>query len=115
MQRSMAENQNTIEEMTLRRKQRERETEAAGILAMAHANYEKGLKEQEVAGKMPEQELELKRLQLVVEGLKYYGQSAWRYPDEMQGFMEQLKPYLRLGPMSADEATVAARGVEAWK
>lgn len=100
MQRQMAENQVTIEEMKLKAKQRQAESEAAAIIAMAQANYEKGCKEQEVAGKMPVQELELKRMELIVRGLNYYGNAAWRYPDEMQGFMDQLRPFLRLGPMS---------------
>merc|ERR550514_533253 len=103
MQREMAENQNAIEEMRLKQKQREAETEAASILAMAQATYEKGIKEQEVKSHMPPQELELKRLALVVEGMKNYGQAAWRYPEEMHGLMQQLKPFLRVGPMSAND------------
>merc|ERR1711988_1060341 len=101
MQREMAENQTAIEEMRLQQKQREAETEAAAVQAMAIANYERGIKEQEVASRMPPQELELKRLELIVEGMKHFGQAAWRHPQEMQSFMNQLKPYLRLGPMSA--------------
>merc|ERR1712232_400131 len=103
MQREMAENQNAIEEMRLRQKQRQAETEAAAILAMAQANYESGLKEQEVKSRMPPQELELKRLELIVDGMKHYGQAAWRHPEEMQSFMNQLKPFLRLGPMSVSD------------
>merc|ERR1719316_1284008 len=81
MQREMAENQNAIEEMRLKQKQRQAETEAAAILAMAQANYESGMKEQEVKSKMPPQELELKRLELIVDGMRNYGQAAWRYPE----------------------------------
>eukprot|EP00746_Dinoflagellata_sp_MGD_P146068 gnl/MRDRNA2_/MRDRNA2_78593_c0_seq1.p1 gnl/MRDRNA2_/MRDRNA2_78593_c0~~gnl/MRDRNA2_/MRDRNA2_78593_c0_seq1.p1 ORF type:complete len:879 (-),score=217.14 gnl/MRDRNA2_/MRDRNA2_78593_c0_seq1:349-2985(-) len=103
MQREMAENQTAIEEMRLKQKQREAETEAASVLAMATANYERGIKEQEVASRMPPQELELKRLELIVEGMKHFGQAAWRHPDEMQSFMHQLKPFLRLGPMNAKQ------------
>merc|ERR1712232_1320571 len=103
MQREMAENQTAIEEMRLKQKQREAETEAAAILAMASANHERGIKEQEVASKMPAQELELKRLELIVEGMKNFGQAAWCHPQEMQGFMDQLKPYLRIGPMTAND------------
>merc|ERR1711904_131094 len=103
MQREMAENQTAIEEMRLKQKQREAETEAASVQAMATANYERGIKEQEVASRMPPQELELKRLELIVEGMKHFGQAAWRHPEEMQGFMKELKPYLRLGPMTAND------------
>merc|ERR550537_417403 len=103
MQREMAENQTAIEEMRLKQKQREAETEAAAILAMAEASYERGIKEQEVASRMPAQELELKRLELIVEGMKHFGSAAWRHPEEMQSLMNQLKPYLRLGPMSASD------------
>merc|ERR1719197_245145 len=105
MQREMAENQNAIEELRLRQKQREAETEAAAIRAMATANYERGLKEQEVKSHMPPQELELRRLELIVEGMKHFGQAAWRHPEEMQSLMNQLKPYLRLGPMTAGDLT----------
>lgn len=111
MQREMAENQNAIEEMKQKQKQREAETEAASILAMANANYERGLKEQEVASRMPPQELELKRLELVVEAMKGFGQAAWRHPEEMQGMMNQLKPFLRLGPMSAKDFQNVAHSV----
>merc|ERR1712139_183191 len=103
MQREMAENQTAIEEMKQKQKQREAETEAASILAMANASYERGIKEQEVASRMPPQELELKRLELIVEGMKHFGHAAWRHPEEMQSFMHQLKPYLRLGPMTAHQ------------
>jgi hypothetical protein len=103
MQREMAENQTAIEEMRLKQKQREAETEAAAMLAMAEASYERGIKEQEVASRMPAQELELKRLELIVEGMKHFGSAAWRHPEEMQSLMNQLKPYLRLGPMSASD------------
>merc|ERR1719390_29763 len=108
MQREMAENQTAIEEMRLKQKQREAETEAAAMLAMADASYERGIKEQEVASRMPAQELELKRLELIVEGMKHFGPAAWRHPEEMQSLMNQLKPFLRLGPMSAGELLSAA-------
>merc|ERR1711904_761339 len=111
MQREMAENQNAIEEMKQKQKQREAETEAASILAMANANYERGLKEQEVASRMPPQELELKRLELVGEAMKGFGQAAWRHPEEMQGMMNQLKPFLRLGPMSAKDFQIVSHSV----
>merc|ERR550537_1491102 len=101
MQREMAENQTAIEEMRLKQKQREAETEAAAMLAMANASYERGMKEQEVASRMPVQELELKRLELIVQGMQHFGQAAWRHPEEMQGMMDQLKPFLRVGPMTA--------------
>merc|ERR1712188_255347 len=78
-------------------------TEAAAMLAMAEASYERGIKEQEVASRMPPQELELKRLELIVEGMRHFGQAAWRHPGEMQDFMQQLKPFLRVGPMKANE------------
>merc|ERR1719478_282738 len=91
--------------------QAQAEAEAAAVLAMADANYERGCKEQEVASRMPPQELELKRLELVVQGLMHYGQAAWRYPDEMQAFMEQLKPYLRLAPgITPGQMQDAAKG-----
>merc|ERR550514_2074691 len=109
MQREMAENQNAIEEISLKQKQRAAESEAAAILAMANAEYERGIKEQEVKSRMPPQELELKRLELIVDGMKNYGQAAWRYPEEMQSLMNQLKPYLRLGPMSATELLSVAQ------
>merc|ERR1719313_3146876 len=70
---------------------------------MAQANYESGVKEQEVKSRMPAQELELKRLALIVEGMKHFGQAAWRHPEEMQSFMNQLKPYMRLAPMTAHD------------
>merc|ERR1719515_442239 len=99
----MAENQTAIEELRVKQKQREAESEAAAILAMATANHERGLKEQEVKSHMPPQELELRRLELIVEGMKHFGQAAWRHPEEMQSLMNQLKPYLRLGPMTAND------------
>jgi hypothetical protein len=112
MQREMAENQTAIEEMRLKQKQREAETEAAAVQAMATANYERGIKEQEVLSRMPAQELELKRLELIVEGMKHFGQAAWRHPEEMQSFMNQLKPYLRLGPMTAHDFHSLVKSVD---
>jgi len=112
MQVQMAESQTTIEETKLRAKRLEAETEAAAIHALAVANYEKGCKEQEVAAMMPAQELEIKRLELVMEGMKHFGEAAWRHPEEMNKFWEQLKPYMRLGPMSAGELQEAKRGME---
>merc|ERR1719261_1130552 len=109
MQREMAENQTAIEELRVKQKQREAESEAAAILAMATANHERGLKEQEVKSHMPPQELELRRLELIVEGMKHFGQAAWRHPEEMQSLMNQLKPYLRLGPMTAGDLTTMVK------
>merc|ERR1712100_376599 len=103
MQRQVAESQTAIKETQLRAKRLEAETEASSIRAMAEANYEKGCKEQEVNSRMPAQELELKRLELIVQAVQHYGQSAWRPPDEMQAFNNKLLPYLRLGPVSAAE------------
>merc|ERR1712193_554685 len=96
--------------MRLKQKQREAETEAASVQAMAIANYERGIKEQEAASRMPPQELELKRLELIVEGMKHFGQAAWRHPQEMQSFMDHLKPYLRLGPMNANDLQTMVKG-----
>jgi hypothetical protein len=113
MQREMAENQAAIEEMRLKQKQREAETEAAAMVAMANATYERGMKEQEVASRMPMQELELKRLELIVQGMQHFGHAAWRHPEEMQSFMNQLKPYLRLQPMSAGQLQNVANSFNA--
>lgn len=82
--------------------------EAAGVKAMAEAHYEKGRKEQEVAAMMPAHEVELKRLELVVEGLKHFGAAAWRHPEDAERahrhlFWEEMKPFMRLGPMTAAE------------
>jgi hypothetical protein len=115
MQREMAENHTAIEEMRLKQKQREAETEAAAVQAMATANYERGVKEQEVLSRMPPQELELKRLELIVEGMKHFGQAAWRHPEEMQSFMNHLKPYLRLGPMTAKDFQSVVKSAEMEK
>merc|ERR1719335_972013 len=112
MQREMAENQTAIEEMRLKQKQREAETEAAAVQAMATANYERGVKEQEVLSRMPAQELELKRLELIVEGMKHFGQAAWRHPEQMQSFMNHLKPYLRLGPMTGNDFHSLAKNAD---
>merc|ERR1712070_608045 len=103
MQRQVAESQTAIKETQLRAQRLEAETEASSIRAMAEANYEKGCKEQEVNSRMPPQELELKRLELIVQAVQHYGQSAWRHPEEMQAFNNKLLPYLRLGPVSAAE------------
>jgi len=103
MQVLMAESQTTIEETKLRAKRLEAETEAAAIRYLAEANYDKGLKEQEVAAMMPSQELEIRKMELAMDGMKHFGQAAWRHPEEMHHFWEQLKPYVRLGPMSAGE------------
>ena len=53
----------------------------------------------EIAAMVPAQELELKKLDKVVEGLRHFGAAAWRHPDEMQRFYEHLAPFLYLkGP-----------------
>lgn len=103
MQRQVAESQTAIKETQLRAQRLEAETEASSIRAMAEANYEKGCKEQEVNSRMPPQELELKRLELIVQAVQHYGQSAWRHPEEMQAFNNKLLPYLRIWPVSAAE------------
>lgn len=111
MTKQMAEHQAAIEDMKVKRKAMEAECEAAAVTSMAQANYEKGCWEQEVANKMPPQELELKKLEKIVEGLRFYGMSAWRYPDEMQHFMAQLKPYLKLGSVDIADASGGPREV----
>jgi len=97
MQREMAQSEAAIKETRLGAKKREAETQAAAIIAMAEAQYDKGIKEQEVRSQMPPQDLELERLRLVVQGMRHYGASAWRHPEEMQGFYDQMKPFLKLG------------------
>merc|ERR1719181_1156501 len=109
----MAESQTAIEETKLRAKRLEAETEAAAISSLAEANYDKGRKEQEVAAMMPLQELEIRKMELAMEGMRNFGQAAWRHPEEMHHFWEQLKPYVRLGPMSAGELAVAKQNVSA--
>eukprot|EP00928_Gymnodinium_smaydae_P081827 TRINITY_DN65277_c0_g1_i1.p1 TRINITY_DN65277_c0_g1~~TRINITY_DN65277_c0_g1_i1.p1 ORF type:complete len:1032 (-),score=194.23 TRINITY_DN65277_c0_g1_i1:262-3114(-) len=114
MQRDLAESQAAIEETNLRVRQREAEVEAARVRALAEAQYEKGCKEQEVLSMMPPQELELRKLDKIVEGLKAYGEAlghaAWRHPDEMFNFMEELKPYLRIqsAGLSAEQLATSA-------
>merc|ERR1719171_2766045 len=75
-------------------KRREAEAEAAHISLLGDAEYKRGCQQQEIAAMMPQQELELKKLDKVVEGLKYFGAAAWRHPDEMQRFYEHLAPFL---------------------
>jgi hypothetical protein len=116
MQVLMAESQTAIEETKLRAKRLEAETEAAAISSLAEANYDKGRKEQEVAAMMPPQELEIRKMELAMEGMRNFGQAAWRHPEEMHHFWEQLKPYVRLGPMSAGELASAKQNVAvAWE
>lgn len=105
-QRLAAEAQVAIEETRLRGQQLADETEANAVRSMADANYDKGRKEQEVASMMPQQELELKRLALAVEGMKHFAAAAWRHPDDAQRahlhlFWEEMKPFMRMGPMTA--------------
>eukprot|EP00931_Biecheleriopsis_adriatica_P102573 TRINITY_DN77520_c0_g1_i1.p1 TRINITY_DN77520_c0_g1~~TRINITY_DN77520_c0_g1_i1.p1 ORF type:complete len:911 (+),score=257.60 TRINITY_DN77520_c0_g1_i1:44-2734(+) len=107
-QRLIAESQVQIEETKLRAQQLTAETEANSVKALAEANYDKGRKEQEVAAMMPQQEMELKRLELIVEGMKHFAAAAWRHPEDAQRahlhlFWEEMKPFMRLGPMSAAE------------
>lgn len=100
MDKERAESLAAIEETKMKTKQREAELEAARIRALSEAEWDRGCKEQEVLSKMPPQELELKKLDKIVEGMKYYGEAlgkaAWRHPDEMYNFMEEMKPYLRI-------------------
>jgi hypothetical protein len=107
-QRLVAEHEVNIRETQLRAKQLAAETEANSIRALAEANYEKGRKEQEVASMMPSQELELKRLELAVEGMKHFAAAAWRHPEDaakahLHLFWDEMKPFMRMGPMSAGE------------
>eukprot|EP00441_Pelagodinium_beii_P017403 CAMPEP_0197664590 /NCGR_PEP_ID=MMETSP1338-20131121/58732_1 /TAXON_ID=43686 ORGANISM="Pelagodinium beii, Strain RCC1491" /NCGR_SAMPLE_ID=MMETSP1338 /ASSEMBLY_ACC=CAM_ASM_000754 /LENGTH=899 /DNA_ID=CAMNT_0043243271 /DNA_START=33 /DNA_END=2732 /DNA_ORIENTATION=- len=112
-QRLAAEAQVSIEETRLRGQRLAAETEASSIKALADAEYEKGRKEQEVAAMMPQQELELKRLALAVEGMKHFAAAAWRHPDDAQRahlhlFWEEMKPFMRMGPMTAAEMKTVA-------
>eukprot|EP00929_Paragymnodinium_shiwhaense_P107762 TRINITY_DN74124_c0_g1_i1.p1 TRINITY_DN74124_c0_g1~~TRINITY_DN74124_c0_g1_i1.p1 ORF type:complete len:906 (+),score=218.50 TRINITY_DN74124_c0_g1_i1:209-2926(+) len=112
-QRLIAESQVAIEETKLRAKQLAAETEANSIRTMAEANYEKGRKEQEVAAMMPAQEMELKRLEIVVEGMKHFSQAAWRHPEDAQRahlhlFWEEMKPFMRMNPLTAQDMAKAA-------
>merc|ERR1719171_75376 len=77
-------------------KRREAEAEAAHISLLGDAEYKRGCQQQEIAAMMPQQELELKRMDKIVEGLRYFGAAAWRHPDEMQRFYEHLAPFLYL-------------------
>jgi hypothetical protein len=106
-----AENRAEIRRLELSLQTEEAEAKALGITKVAQATAEKMNKEYEAAKQMPQQEFELKRVKLAVEGLQHYGQSAWRYPDSMTAYIEQLMPYLRLGPASAKEifASIASK------
>jgi regulator of protease activity HflC (stomatin/prohibitin superfamily) len=104
MQQQIAETQAAIEETKLHAKLKAAETEAASILALANANYEKGRKEQEVQGMMAPQELEIKRMELTIEGMRHFAAAAWRHPEDAERahlhlFWEEMKPFMKLGPM----------------
>merc|ERR1719240_1851441 len=89
-----------IESETLKR---EAEAEAQKIRLLATAEYEAGVQQQKVAALMPAQELELKRIEWAVKGLEHFGHAAWRHPDEMQRFYEQLTPFLQLKGLPAQQ------------
>jgi len=112
MQKAIADSQVHIEETKLRAQQLAAETEANSVRALADANYDKGRKEQEVAAMMPNQEYELQRMKLVVEGMRHFSQAAWRHPEDAERahlhlFWEEMKPFMRLGPMGAGEMQFA--------
>ena len=87
------------------------EAEAKSITSLADADYHKKLKEAEAGSKMPEQEFELKKMELQVQMMsniaKEVGQAAWKYPDVYTGFIEEFADKLRLGPMAANEILAA--------
>jgi regulator of protease activity HflC (stomatin/prohibitin superfamily) len=87
------------------------EAEAKAIMAKAEAEYQMKLKEAEAGSKMPQQEFELKKLELHVQMMsniaKEVGQAAWKYPDVYTGFIEEFADKLRLGPMAANEILAA--------
>ncbi len=101
------EEQATIDKINVGRA----EAEAAAIMAKAEAEYQAKLKAADAGSKMPQQEFELKKMELQVQMMsniaKEVGQAAWKYPDVYTGFIEEFADKLRLGPMAANEILAA--------
>lgn len=103
---AQAENKRTL----LGLKLEEAQAEAQSITEIAQAHAKKQREENEAATLMPAQTLELRKMQLAVEGLRHFGAAAWKYPDEMSAFIEQLTPFLRVGPSTASEILKGIKG-----
>jgi regulator of protease activity HflC (stomatin/prohibitin superfamily) len=82
---------------------KEAESKSMAIRAITEAEYLKKIKECEAASHMPEQEFELRKLQLQVDMLREIGHAAWQYPDVYTGFLTQFGDKLRIGPLSVTE------------
>jgi len=98
-----AERRQTKLDIDIKEKIQTAEAEASSIRMIADATFEKETKEFEARSKMPVQELELAKARIASEAVKHFGEAAWRYPDQMSAFMENIFPLLRLGPKTAPE------------
>lgn len=85
-------------------KRKEAEVNAEIQRKTAEAEYEKRMKEIEAESKRPQHEIELEKMRYAAEAVKHFGNAAWRHPDTMLEFTNQLLPYLRVSPhTSADD------------
>ena len=86
------------------------EAQARATAALAEAEFQKKTKENEANSHIPQQELDLKMMQLQVEMMREVGQAAWQYPEIYTGFLKSFSDKLRFGPMTAGEALRRAAG-----
>lgn len=90
-------------EIDIRDKKERAEAEAHAMKLLAEAEYDKQMKENEAAKQIPMHRVELEKARIAAEAVANFGQAAWRHPQDMVGFLEQLMPYLRLAPTTTAE------------
>lgn len=98
-----AESQRIRLDIDIRDKKERAEAEAHAMKLLAEAEYDKQMKENEAAKQIPMHQIELEKARIAADAVQNFGQAAWRHPQDMMNFLEQLMPFLRLAPTTTAE------------
>merc|ERR1712025_763800 len=79
------------------------ETKAEKITLIANANYLKKVKENQAAAKMSKKQFDLLSAEYGIKAMENIGRAKWRMPSNVMQFYESFSPYLRMGPITAQE------------
>lgn len=90
-------------EIECRETKEKAEAEANSIKTISAANFTKSKKENEAAAKMSDNQFKLLQAELAVKAMKHFGSAQWRMPSDVLQFYESFSPYLRMGPITAEE------------
>lgn len=106
MEKQMAETDAEIRKINAETAFMEQKRKAEAEIVSAEASARAIELKNQAESKMPEQQYNLELAKIHSEALKGIGNAAWRYPDAMTAFMNQVMPNMNLSmkPLPASEA-----------